>query len=154
MVHFIGHIPVGHSATVPFCCDTRDGGKGHQTCEFEGSRRPTLYPKTPKLPIFSGQEDWKIWFTRFEETAERRRWSVQEKMDQLLPLIVDDAAEFVYGELTKSTRMDYFNLITELNGRFRVIETRRSCMAKFRDCDQRQGGDIEAYAADLKEQHR
>lgn len=28
-----------------------------------------------KLPPFNGKEDWKIWYARFEETAERKRFS-------------------------------------------------------------------------------
>lgn len=38
-----------------------------------------------KLPPFNGKEDWKIWYARFEETAERKRWNEKRKQDELLP---------------------------------------------------------------------
>lgn len=103
-----------------------------------------------KLPPFNGKEDWKIWYARFEETAERKRWNEKRKLDELLPRFHGVAAEFVYGQLSKSTRRSYKKLITELNNRFRVVETRKTYIAKFSNRQQKPGERVEDYAAELK----
>ncbi|CAC5411465.1 unnamed protein product [Mytilus coruscus] len=37
-----------------------------------------------KLPIFSGIESWKVWFSRFSEVADRRGWNKDDRLDELL----------------------------------------------------------------------
>ena len=50
-----------------------------------------------KLPNFTGKESWKVWFNRFTEIAERRRWSEEDKLIELLPRLQGAAGEFVFG---------------------------------------------------------
>ena len=38
-----------------------------------------------KLPPFNGKEEWKVWVSRFEAIANRRQWSEETKLDNLLP---------------------------------------------------------------------
>ena len=33
----------------------------------------------PKLPPFTGKETWKVWCNRFEEVADRQKWSEEER---------------------------------------------------------------------------
>ena len=50
-----------------------------------------------KLPPFSGKEEWKVWFSRFEAVAERRRWDEGAKLDNLLPRLQGKAGDFVFS---------------------------------------------------------
>ena len=103
-----------------------------------------------KLPPFNGKEDWKIWVSRFETYAERRGWSDDKKLDNLIPKLQGKAGEFVFTQLPRSTLSCYNELIKELNSRFRVVETKRTFAAQFSQRTQRQGETAEEFAAELK----
>ena len=103
-----------------------------------------------KLPPFNGKEDWKIWVSRFETYAERRGWSDDKKLDNLIPKLQGKAGEFVFTQLPRSTLSCYSELIKELNSRFRVVETKRTFAAQFSQRTQRQGETAEEFAAELK----
>ena len=79
-----------------------------------------------KLPPFTGEEDWKVWFNRFQVVANRRRWTRKQKLDQLLPRLLGKAGDFVFGQLSQEKLYDYESLTNELNSRFKKIETSRS----------------------------
>ena len=49
-----------------------------------------------KIPPFNGKEDWRVWINRFEATAERRKWSEEVKLDNLLPKLQSKAGDFVF----------------------------------------------------------
>lgn len=118
--------------------------------------RPELLRRRPsnrtqvKIPPYTGKEDWTVWFCRFEEVGDRYKWSTDEKLDQLLPRLHDDAADFVFGQLSKDTRSSYKKLTKELTNRFRAVETRRTYLAKFNKRVQKPGERVEDFAADLK----
>ena len=38
-----------------------------------------------KLPPLNGKEEWKVWVSRFEAIGNRRQWSEETKLDNLLP---------------------------------------------------------------------
>ena len=103
-----------------------------------------------KLPPFNGKEDWKIWVSRFETVAERRGWSDDKKLDNLIPKLQGKAGEFVFTQLPRGTLLCYSELIKELNSRFRVVETKRTFAAQFSQRTQRQGETAEEFAAELK----
>lgn len=103
-----------------------------------------------KLPPFNGKEDWKVWVSRFEAIAERRSWSDEMKLDNLLPKLQGKAGEFVFTQLPRHTLSDYGALIKELNSRFRVVETKKTFAAKFSQRTQKPGETAEEYAAELK----
>ena len=106
--------------------------------------------RNPKLPPFTGKETWKVWFNRFEEVANRHRWSSDEKLDELLPRLQGVAGEFVYEQLSHETRSNYTSLCKELNNRFRVVETSKAIWDQFSHRDQKCGESVEDYAAELK----
>jgi hypothetical protein len=112
------------------------------------SRRRSSY----KLPPFTGQdkEKWVVWRGRFEEIADRAKWSPDEKLDELLPRMQGGAGEFVFGQLNKNTRSNYKKLVKELNNRYREVETKKSLEAKFSSRRQKPHESVEVYAADLK----
>ncbi|CAC5392807.1 unnamed protein product [Mytilus coruscus] len=84
-----------------------------------------------KLPIFSGIESWKVWFSRFSEVADRRGWNKDDRLDELLQRLHGQAGDFAYGQLPRRVRQDYDLLIDELNSRYRVIETSKTLGVKF-----------------------
>lgn len=103
-----------------------------------------------KLPNFTGKESWKVWFNRFTEVAERRRWSEDDKLIELLPRLQGAAGEFVFGQLQRSVRGNYGTLVAELNSRFRVVETKKTFGAQFSKRNQKVSESAEEYAAELK----
>ena len=76
-----------------------------------------------KIAPFTGKEDWAVWMARFEAIAQRNGWSSDDKLDQLLPRMEDQAGQFVFTQLPHGTLNNYIELTNELNSRFRVIET-------------------------------
>ena len=81
-----------------------------------------------KLPNFNGKESWKVRFDRFSEVADRKRWSYEKRLGELLPRLQGLAEEFVFGQLRKAIRGHYDTLIFELNSRFSVVETKKRLM--------------------------
>lgn len=108
------------------------------------------YHKGAKLPPFTGKETWKVWFNRFSEIAERRKWTDEEKLDELLPKLQGAAGEFVFGELDKKICSNYKQLVSELKSRFRKVETAKNFGAQFNHRSQKTNETVEAYAAELK----
>ena len=103
-----------------------------------------------KLPPFTAKERWDVWFNRFKDVALRRGWSVERKLDELIPLIQGAAGDFVYGQLSERTRQNYDLLIQELTYRYRTVEPRRTMGAKFSHRVQKPGETVQEFAAELK----
>ena len=103
-----------------------------------------------KMPPYNGKEEWKVWINRFEAIADRRNWSEEVKLDNLLPKLQGKADDFVFTQLSKDTLSCYGELVKELNSRFRVVETKKTFASKFSQRVQKEGETAEEYAADLK----
>ena len=103
-----------------------------------------------KIPPYNGKEEWKVWINRFEAIADRRNWSEEVKLDNLLPKLQGKAGDFVFTQLSKDTLSCYRELVKELNSRFRVVETEKTFASKFSLRVQKEGETAEEYAADLK----
>lgn len=113
-------------------------------------RRSTTYQTTNKLPPFSGKESWKVWFGRFKVIAERNRWNPETCLDELLPRLHGNAAEFVFEQLSEETTRNYRRLIRELNNRYRVVENKKTYAAQLSRRNQKPNESVEEYAAELK----
>jgi len=116
-------------------------------------RRPAVRRNTrpvPKIPPFTGKEDWAVWSAKFDAIARRFGWDDDDKLDNLLPMIEGQASEFVFAQLPTEVLSDYHELTSELTRRYRVIETSRSFAAKFSRRNQKHGEKAEDYAAELK----
>ena len=88
----------------------------HRTENLPHSRRQESREfNEVKLPPFNGKEDWKVWVSRFETVAERRGWSDDKKLDNLIPKLQGKAGEFVFTQLPRGTLSCYSELIKELN---------------------------------------
>ena len=103
-----------------------------------------------KLPIFTGKEPWDVWFNRFTEVADRRRWSEEDRLDEILPRLQGAAGEFVFGQFRREVRGNYSQLVSELNSRFRVVVTKKTYGAQFSHRSQKPSESVEEYAAELK----
>lgn len=111
----------------------------------------TVNPDHVKISPFTGKEDWQVWISRFEAIGMRYGWDYDTRIDQLLPRLEGQAAQFVFTQLPQDVMHNYNLLIGELNSRFRVIETAKSFASKFAHRYQRQGESVEEYAANLRE---
>ena len=108
------------------------------------------YSHGARLPPFTGKDDWKVWYNRFSDVADHRGWNEGERLNELLPKLQGIAGEFVYGQLNRSVRTNLRLLVTELEYRFRKIETSKTFAAKFSHRNQKAGETYEEYAAELK----
>ena len=113
-------------------------------------RNPAQQRETTKLPIFTGKEPWNVWFNRFTEVADRRRWSEDDRLDEILPRLQGAAGEFVFGQLRREVRTNYSQLVSQLNSRFRVVVTKKTYGAQFSHLSQKSSESVEEYAAELK----
>lgn len=109
-----------------------------------------LQREITKLPIFTGKEPWNVWFNRFTEVADRRHWSNEDRLDELLPRLHGTAGEFVFGQPRRNVRSNYAQLVSELNSRFRVVITKKTYGAQFSHRNQKSSESVEEYAAELK----
>ena len=85
-----------------------------------------------------------MWFNRFSDIARLQGWNNQRKLEEVLPRLRGTAGEFVYGQLNHADRTNYHQLISELDSRFRVVET---FQAQFSNRTQKPGESPEAYKA-------
>lgn len=89
------------------CTQSYDSEAASRNVQFRGSEN-TVAPYRArqsqtnlglydfKVPPFNGKEDWKVWVSRFEAVAERRSWSDELKLDNLLPKLQGKTGEFVF----------------------------------------------------------
>ncbi|XP_071144097.1 uncharacterized protein [Mytilus edulis] len=103
-----------------------------------------------KLPSFTGQEKWEVWFNRFEAVAKLKSWNEEDRLQELLPRLQGDAGDFTFDQLPKKTIRNYKKLVQELKNRFGVIETTRTYRLQFSRRKQLNGETPEKFAAELK----
>ena len=149
------HLSSSESDEEPSSCSERDQSVDsdanvdlphHQWVEKPGR----FYQSGVRLPPYTGKEKWKVWYNRFAEVAELKKWSEKEKLAEILPKLQGEAGEFVFGQLPKSARRSYKTLVVELGNRYRVIRTKQSCCVQFSRRDQHSGERVEDHAAELK----
>lgn len=120
-------------------------------CGSRASRRSNYnLSNSVKLPPFNGKEKWEVWYARFSEVAKLHSWSNRRCLQELLPRLQGPAGEFVYAQLPEHVRGSYERLVSELNARFKTVETRKTFAAQFSARNQKPGEVTEEYAAELK----
>ncbi len=104
----------------------------------------------PKLPIFSGSadENIEVWITQFDESLQFLNDA--EKLQEMLPKFRGTAADFVFGQLTYAERSDYQTLLSQLELRFKMIETPRMFQIQLENRKQRVGESYHDFACELK----
>ena len=98
----------------------------------------------PKLPAFTGRESWKVWFNRFNGVAENVNWR------SYCPVYKEPQASSCMASCPQKIWRNYKELVSELENRFRVVETEKTYRAKFSHRNQKAGETVESYAAELK----
>ena len=130
--------------------DTDEEGDTYRSRRQRPYMNPTQQREITKLPIFTGKESWDVWFNRFTEVADRRNWTDEDRLDEILPRLQGAAGEFVFGQLRREVRGDYAHLLSELNSRFRVVVTKKTYGAQFSHRSKKASETAEEYAAELK----
>ena len=130
--------------------DTDEDGDDYPLQRQQRITDPMQQREITKLPIFTGKEPWNVWFNRFTEVADRRNWTDEDRLDEILPRLQGAAGEFVFGQLRREVRGDYAHLVSELNSRFRVVVTKKTYGAQFSHRCQKANESVEEYAAELK----
>ena len=130
--------------------DTDEEGDTYRSRRQRPYMNPAQQREITKLPIFTGKESWDVWFNRFTEVADRRNWTDEDRLDEILPRLQGAAGEFVFGQLRREVRGDYAHLVSELNSRFRVVVTKKTYGAQFSHRSQKANETVEEYAAELK----
>jgi hypothetical protein len=102
------------------------------------------------IPAFTGREKWKVWFNRFTAVANRKHWTENERLDELLPRLQGAAGDFVFGQLPQRVLTSYRYIVHELESRYRIVETPRTFAIQFSRRNQMEGECVEKYAAELK----
>ena len=119
--------------------------------QFVGrSRRSVSSGSRCKLPPFNGKEKLEVWHNRFEDVANRRGWSEEDKLDELLPRLQGTAGDFVFSQLSVRIRSSYRRLIRELGNRFKHVEIAKTYQAQFSKRNQKVNESVEDYAVELK----
>lgn len=127
----------------------RESDVGSRSSVSFGGRRYTRSTHA-RLPPFTGQEPWRVYYNRFKDVAELEGWNDADKLKELLPRLQGRAGEFVYGQLHRDVRSNFRKLVGELKNRFRKVETSRTFGAQFSNRNQLPAESIEEYAAELK----
>ena len=104
----------------------------------------------PKLAAFTGEESWEVYFNRFEDVAVLDDWTDKEKLRELLPKLQGKAGDFVFSQLSSTTRRNFPALINEIKHRFRKVELTRRYGSQFSNRNQNPGEPVEDFAAELK----
>ena len=107
-------------------------------------RDPAQQRETTKLPIFTGNEPWNVLFNRFTEVADRRCWSEDDRLDEILPRLQGAAGKFVFSQLRREVRTNYAQLVSELNSRFRVFVTKKTYGVQFSHRTQKSSESVES----------
>ena len=105
-----------------------------------------------KLPPFTGKssDSWKIWHARFTTVANLNQWNDVTRLSELMQRLQGAAAEFVFDEIPADILTNYEGLVSELDSRFKSVETNRTYKVQFRKRFQKYEETVEEYAAELK----
>ena len=119
-----GQIPRDHTSD-----ESDDGDEYH-----DAEKVPDLRRSRFRLPPFRGNEgteSWQVWYNRFADIADNRKWTKEKKLDEIIPLLHGDAADFVWGQLGQSTRHCYRKLIRELDARLNKNRGKEDICSNF-----------------------
>ena len=69
------------------------------------------------LPLFSGKQEFKVYFLIFDRMVKSCQWSDDKALDKLVKSLRDTALEY-FSELPPATQISYSATLAALNGRF------------------------------------
>lgn len=105
-----------------------------------------------KLPTFSGtsSDSWKVWYARFTTVANLYSWDEKTRLSELIQRLQGTAAEFVFDEIPADRLTSFDHLVSELDSRFKCVETNKTYRVQFGKRVQRYNETAEEYSAELK----
>ena len=105
-----------------------------------------------RLPAFAGNstDSWKVWHTRFTTIADLNQWDETTRLSELMQRLQGTAAEFVFDEIPQEMLTNYESLVSELDSRFKSVETDRTFKVQFSKRLQKYDETVVDYAAELK----
>ena len=130
--------------------EASDHGSDEIHCSIAQQNRSENSCYHLKLPAFTGQESWEVYFNRFEDVAVQEDWTDKEKLRELLPKFQGKAGDFVFSQLSSTTRRNFPALINEIKHRFRKVELARTYGSQFSNKNQNPCEPVEDFAAELK----
>ena len=113
--------------------------------DAEDSRKNT--GRKGKLHPFHGREKWNVWYKQFKVCTPKM--SRSDRLKELLSLMKDEAALFVFDQLPDSTLKDYKELKKQLANRFNKVESVRTYRAKLSKMKQRSESNTD-FATEMK----
>ena len=102
------------------------------------------------MPSYTGQELWEVHYNSFNDVAIQEGWCEADKLRELLPILQGKACEFVYGQLSSTTRRKFTALVDEIQYRFRKVESSHTYSLKFSNRTQKTGETAEDFAGEPK----
>ena len=108
--------------------------------------------QTVRLPPFTGSssDSWKVWHALFTTIANLNKWNEVTCLSELMQRLQGTAAEFVFDEIPPEILSNYASLVSELDSRFKSVETNRTLKVQFGKRTQKYDETVEEYAAELK----
>ena len=105
-----------------------------------------------RLPAFAGNftDSWKVWHAHFTTIADLNQWDKTTRLTELMQRLQGTAAEFVFDEIPQEMLTNYDSLVSELDSRFKSVETNRTFKVQFSKRLQNYDETVEDYAAELK----
>ena len=113
----------------------------------QSSQVSRQHERDPQLSNITGQESWKVWFTRFEDMAQCRGWDGEKCLDRMLPKWQGVAGEFMLDKLTKRKHSNYNEPVKCLKCGFQKVESSKTYTNMFWKRDQNALETEEIYAA-------
>ena len=104
--------------------------------------------RSRKYSTYNGTKNFRVWYKQFRFAA--KGLPREEKLEALLQVMRDGAAEFVFDQLTSKTIKNYHRVVEELAHRYRKVENPKTYGAMFSKRNQKTGEALEEFAADLK----
>ena len=113
----------------------------------KNSKRSSGRKHRAKLVTFDGKERWKVWYERFKIGT--RGWSDEDRLTEMLQLMKDQAAVFVFDQLPKAALTDYKAFKREMKNRYRRVENPDTYAVMFSNRNQLSNESVQDYAAEL-----
>ena len=86
-----------------------------------------------RLRAFTGNsnDSWKVCHARFTSIANLNKWDETTRLSELMQRLQGTAAEFVFDEIPEEMLTNYEILVSELDSRFKSVETNRTFRVQF-----------------------
>ena len=125
----------------------RERRRKHRRSSSTGSVSPETHAKD-RLPKFNpdANDQWREYHAIFERTADRRKWSPEQRLDKLI-LLLDGTARSVFFY---NKQASYYELVKALDEMYNPSGSRSAAYFTFRNRKMGAKEPIEKYVGDLR----